>query len=55
MFGGITTDRRATTECDGANTSTGNDRPRQPERLRFCDSIPPFRTTYKLSGAYQLP
>ena len=55
MFGGITTDRRGSTECDGANTSTGNTARDNPNSLRFCDNIPPYRTTYKLSGAYQLP
>ena len=46
FFGGITTERRATTSCDERDNPNG---------LRFCDAIPPFRTTYKLSGAYQLP
>jgi hypothetical protein len=46
FFGGVTTDRRATTSCDERDNPNG---------LRFCDSIPPFRTTFKLSGAYQLP
>lgn len=46
FFGGITTDRRATESCDERDNPNG---------LRFCDSIPPYRTTVKLSGAYQLP
>lgn len=46
FFGGVTTDRRATEACDERDNPNG---------LRFCDSIPPFRTTFKLSGAYQLP
>jgi hypothetical protein len=46
FFGGITTDRRATTSCDERDNPNG---------LRFCDAVPPFRTTLKLSGAYQLP
>ena len=46
FFGGITTDRRASTTCDERDN---------PNELRFCDSVPPFRTTLKLSGAYQLP
>ena len=46
FFGGVTTDRRATTSCDERDNPNG---------LRFCDATPPFRTTYKLSGAYQLP
>ncbi len=46
MFGGITTDRRATTTCDERDN---------PNSARFCDAVPPFRTTYKMSAAYQLP
>jgi hypothetical protein len=46
LFGGVTTERRATETCDERDN---------PNSLRFCDSIPPFRTTVKLSGAYQLP
>jgi hypothetical protein len=46
LFGGVTTDRRETTSCDERDNPNG---------LRFCDSTPPFRTTFKLSGAYQLP
>jgi hypothetical protein len=46
LFGGVTTDRRATTSCDERDNPNG---------LRFCDAIPPFRTTFKVSGAYQLP
>ena len=46
FFGGVTTDRRATESCDERDNPNG---------LRFCDSIPPYRTTFKLSGAYQLP
>jgi hypothetical protein len=46
FFGGVTTDRRATTSCDERDNPNG---------LRFCDAIPPFRTTVKVSGAYQLP
>lgn len=46
LFGGITTERRATTSCDERDNPNG---------LRFCDSTPPFRTTVKMSAAYQLP
>jgi len=46
LFGGITTERRATTSCDERDNPNG---------LRFCDATPPFRATYKLSAAYQLP
>jgi hypothetical protein len=46
LFGGITTDRRASITCDERDN---------PNSARFCDSTPPFRTTYKASAAYQLP
>ena len=53
LFGGITTDRRASTSCDGDTTATT---PRDnPNGLRFCDAVPPFRTTVKASGAYTFP
>ena len=46
LFGGVTTDRRATTTCDERDN---------PNSSRFCDAVPPFRTTFKMSAAYQLP
>ena len=46
LFGGITTDRRASITCDERDN---------PNSARFCDSTPPFRTTFKMSAAYQLP
>lgn len=46
LFGGITTDRRASTTCDERDN---------PNSARFCDAAPPFRTTFKMSAAYQLP
>jgi hypothetical protein len=46
LFGGVNTERRASTSCDERDNPNG---------YRFCDAIPPFRTTYKLSGAYNLP
>jgi hypothetical protein len=60
MFGGITVERRAVIDCDGtttaSNSSTALSTSRDnPNALRFCDSIPPFRTTGKVSAAYQLP
>ena len=56
MLAGFTTDRRAAVDCDGNTTTTGNGSPRDnPNARRFCDSIPPFRTTTKISAAYQLP
>ena len=62
MFGGLTTDRRATTSCDGntnsnglPNVTAGTSARDNPNALRFCDAIPPFRSTVKVSGAYTLP
>ena len=47
LFGGITTERaRHDHTATSATTRTA---------LRFCDSVPPFRTTFKMSAAYQLP
>jgi hypothetical protein len=46
MFGGVTTDRRASTTCDERDN---------PNSARFCDAIPPFRTTVKASAAYSFP
>lgn len=54
LFGGVNTERRASTDCDGS-TSPLNTARDNPNSLRFCDSIPPFRATFKMSGAYQLP
>ena len=53
LFGGVTTDRRASTTCDGDTTATtGRD---NPNGLRFCDSVPPYLTTVKASAAYTFP
>lgn len=46
MFGGVTTDKRAVLTCDERDN---------PNTARFCDVVPPFRTTYKLNAAYELP
>ena len=46
VFGGVTTDRRASTTCDERDN---------PNSARFCDAIPPFRTTVKASAAYSFP
>jgi hypothetical protein len=54
LFGGVTTDRRAVKECDGS-TTVGTTARDNPNGLRFCDAVPPFRTTFKMSAAYQLP
>ncbi len=53
LFGGVTTDRRVSTTCDGDTSSTTiRD---TPFGQRFCDSAPPFRTTVKASAAYSFP
>jgi len=46
LFGGVNVERRASITCDVRDN---------PNSARFCDSTPPFRTTYKASAAYQLP
>jgi hypothetical protein len=53
FFGGVTTERTAATDCDGSTTAT-NARD-NPNALRFCDNVPPFRTLVKGSAAYTLP
>jgi hypothetical protein len=56
LFGGVNIERRETTECDGSTATTGNGSGRDnPNALRFCDAEPPFRSTFKMSAAYQLP
>ena len=42
MFGGITTERTETNDCDPGNIN--------PDTLRFCENNRPFRTLYKASG-----
>ncbi|HEX7794290.1 MAG TPA: carboxypeptidase-like regulatory domain-containing protein [Vicinamibacterales bacterium] len=55
IFGGLTTDRRAETSCDGSTNVTGTSPRDNPNSLRFCDSILPFRSTLKTSAAYTFP
>jgi hypothetical protein len=55
IFGGLTTDRRADTTCDGTTNVTGTSTRDNPNSLRFCDSILPFRSTLKTSAAYTFP
>jgi carboxypeptidase family protein len=47
VFGGITSERTATNDCDIAGTS--------PDNLRFCEKTPPFRTLYKASAGVTVP
>ena len=46
LLGGVTHERTASTTCDQRDN---------PNSLRFCDSVGPFRTLFKMSGAYELP
>jgi hypothetical protein len=46
FLGGITTERTASISCDQRDN---------PNNLRFCDSVGPFRTQLKLNGTYPLP
>ncbi|MBZ5559900.1 MAG: TonB-dependent receptor [Acidobacteriia bacterium] len=55
VFGGVTTDRRVSTTCDGDGATNGNTPRDNPNNLRFCDAVPPFKTTVKVSAAYTLP
>lgn len=63
LFGGVTTDRLVTTNCDGSSSTTGTSGRDNPNGLRFCDSIlvtqgqpaGVFRTTVKASAAYSFP
>jgi len=54
FFAGITTERRETLGCDGSTSTTTSPRD-NPNGLRFCDNVPPFRTTFKGSAAYTMP
>jgi len=55
VFGGVTTERTATNNCDGPATTAANATPSNPNNFRFCSHVPPFQTLYKASGAYTLP
>jgi hypothetical protein len=46
FLAGVTTERLANTTCDVRSN---------PNNFRFCDSVGPYRTQFKLSGAYRLP
>src|SRR5262249_18685885 len=47
VFGALTTERTALSNCDVANSD--------PNNLRFCDQTPPFKALYKISGGYRIP
>jgi hypothetical protein len=55
IFGGITTERTATNNCDGPVPTTANASPSNPNNYRFCNQVPPFQTLYKAAGAYTFP
>jgi hypothetical protein len=62
VFGGLTTERLATTTCDGStgltgtpNVTAGSSARNNPNAIRFCNAMPPFRTTFKASAAYSFP
>jgi hypothetical protein len=46
FLGGLTTERLVSTTCDVRSN---------PNNFRFCDSTGPYRTGFKLNGAYPLP
>ena len=48
LVSGVTHERLETNNCDG--TARDN-----PNNLRFCAPSAPFRTLFKVSGAYELP
>jgi hypothetical protein len=63
FFGGVTTDRLITSNCDGSSATDGTSGRDNPNGLRFCDSVRAtagqpagiFRTTVKASAAYSFP
>jgi hypothetical protein len=55
LFGGVTSDHRPSSSCDGSTSTSGLSARDNPNSLRFCDPPAPFRTTVKVSAAYQLP
>jgi hypothetical protein len=63
LFGGVTTDRLVTSNCDGSSSTAGTSGRDNPNGLLFCDSVLAtsgqpagvFRTTVKASAAYSFP
>lgn len=66
LFGGVTTDRRIASSCDGDSITNGDpvgSARDNPNKLRFCESNAAtsgqpagvFRTAVKASGAYSFP
>jgi hypothetical protein len=54
FFAGLTTERSETLGCDGSTSTTTSPRD-NPNGLRFCDNVPPFRSLFKGSASYTLP
>jgi hypothetical protein len=59
VFGGVTTDRTATNNCDGPVTTTqsatlATTGISDPNVLRFCNQVPPFMALYKASAGSPL-
>ena len=52
VFGGITSERTTTNECDGPVSTTSFT---NPDNLRFCEKTPPFRALYKASAGVTIP
>jgi hypothetical protein len=46
VLGGITHERSVSTSCDQRDN---------PNNLRFCDTVGPYRTLFKIAGSYELP
>ena len=57
LFGGITWERTATNDCAdlGPSPISGAPTAPNPNNLRFCNEVPPFRGIYKAAGGYILP
>jgi hypothetical protein len=55
LFGGITTERTATNNCDGPAPTAVLNVPSNPNNFRFCDQTPPWQSLYKLSAGYTIP
>ncbi len=55
LFGSITTERTEVDNCEGPVTTTQVAGGSDPNNLRFCHQVPPFRGLYKVSGSYPLP
>jgi len=52
IFGGVTTERTATNDCDGPYSTSSFS---NPDNLRFCQKTPPFRALYKASAGVTVP